>query len=66
VTGEPGGGCDDPRSIHLHWCGFCGAALAFTAVECAALQVVPPCLRCGERDWRSDVDEMTAPDYRER
>lgn len=65
VSGPPGGGCDDPRETHAHWCGFCGAKQWFGVVECRSLAIVPPCLRCGERDWRDDVDEMTMPDYRE-
>jgi len=37
----------------------------FGAAQCRQLVIVPPCPRCGERDWRSEVDELTAPDYRE-
>lgn len=29
------------------------------------LVIEPPCPRCGERDWRGEVDEITGPDYRE-
>jgi len=65
MTGQPGGGCDDPREVHLHRCGFCGARLEFATAVCRQLVIVPPCPRCGERDWRGDVDELTAPDYRE-
>jgi hypothetical protein len=65
VSGQPGAGCDDPREIHNHWCGFCGAQLAFSRIQCQSLIFVPPCARCGERDWRGDVDELTAPDHRE-
>jgi ribosomal protein L40E len=65
MSGQPGDGCDDPRNIHPHWCGFCGAELLFSAIECRSLMIVPPCRRCRSTDWRSEVDEMTAPDYRE-
>lgn len=65
MAGRPGDGCDDPREVHKHWCGFCGAALAFASVECRALIVVPRCPRCGGTDWRDDVDDLTAPNYRE-
>ena len=65
VSGRPGDGCDDPRTAHPHWCGFCGAKVFFSAVECEQLRMVPPCPRCSEKDWRNDVDELTAPDYRE-
>ncbi len=65
MAGMPGAGCDDPRDVHPHWCGFCGAKLLFSKVECGALIIVPPCLRCGEKQWRSEVDELTAPDFRE-
>ena len=65
MTGHPAWGCDDPRGIHPHWCGFCGVRLLFVAASCCQLMIVPPCPRCGERDWRSEGDELTAPDYRE-
>lgn len=65
VSGQPGAGCEDPRGIHPHWCGFCGAKLMFIAVECRQLRVVPRCPRCREIDWRSEVDELIAPDIRE-
>lgn len=65
MSGQPGAGCDDPRAIHFHWCGFCGAEVAFTSAQCRQLLIVPPCPRCRETDWRSDVDELTAPDHRE-
>ncbi len=65
MAGQPGGGCDDPRGIHPHWCGFCGAQLAFSAAECRQLRIVPPCPRCGETQWRDEIDDLTAPDYRE-
>ena len=65
MSGQPGAGCTDPREIHEHWCGFCGAKLAFTKTECRQLYVTPPCPRCGETDWRDEVDELTGPDYRE-
>lgn len=65
MSRPPGGGCDDPREIHEHWCGFCGAVRAFSSDECRQLRIVPPCMRCGEKDWRDDIDELTAPDYRE-
>lgn len=65
MSGQPGDGCDDPRSIHPHWCGFCGAKQMFAAVQCRQLVIVPPCPRCGEKQWRSEIDELTAPDYRE-
>ncbi len=66
MSGMPGAGCDDPREIHEHWCGFCGAKKAFARVECQQLVVVPPCPACGERQWKGDVDELTAPDNREQ
>lgn len=65
MSGVPGAGCDDPRNIHEHWCGFCGAKLAFSRDECRQLRFTPPCGRCGETDWRNDIDELTAPDHRE-
>lgn len=65
MSGMPGAGCDDPREIHPHWCGFCGAEVTFSALKCQSLYFVPPCPRCGKRDWRNEVDELTAPDYRE-
>jgi hypothetical protein len=58
VTGGPGAGCTDRRSVHTRWCGFCGARLAFSSSACATLQVVPPCPRCGEKDWRNECDEL--------
>lgn len=54
VSGQPGDGCTDPRSVHDHWCGFCGALVTFSALMCQRLRVPPCCPRCGERDWRSD------------
>jgi hypothetical protein len=65
VTGQPGDGCPDPRAIHPHWCGFCGAQLMFTPIQCRSLIIIPPCSRCGEKQWRNEIDELTAPDYRE-
>jgi hypothetical protein len=65
MAGQPGDGCDDPRSIHPHWCDFCGAQLEFSSLQCRQLRIVPPCPRCGEHRWRSDIDDLTAPDYRE-
>ncbi len=65
MNGTPGGGCNDPREIHPHWCGFCGAKLLFAQVACRQLRFVPPCLRCGEKQWRSEVDELVAPDFHE-
>lgn len=64
-SGQPGDGCTDPRETHLHWCGFCGAQRDFAKIECKQLRIIPPCLRCGERDWRNEIDSLTAPDYRE-
>jgi hypothetical protein len=66
TTGQPGAGCDDPRHMHNHWCGFCGAVLVFTRAQCQQLRVVPPCSRCGEQQWRNEVNEIIAPDYREQ
>lgn len=65
MAGQPGAGCTDPRGIHEHWCGFCGALKAFSRDECRQLVTVPPCPACGEFDWRDEIDELTAPDYRE-
>lgn len=65
MTGQPGDGCDDPRPFHIHWCGFCGAELIFSSLECGLLVFVPPCLRCRERQWRDEIDLLTAPDHRE-
>lgn len=65
MSKPPGGGCDDPRDVHAHWCGFCGTSLAFSRAECQQLRFVPPCPRCSEKAWRNDIDELTAPDYRE-
>lgn len=59
VSGQPGGGCDDPRKIHPHWCGFCGAELLFSATQCQRLVMVPPCDRCGKKEWRSEIDGLT-------
>lgn len=63
--GQPGAGCSDPRDSHRHHCGFCGAELAFSRAQCQQLLIVPPCPRCGERQWRSEIDELTDPDWRE-
>lgn len=65
MSGQPGDGCTDPRDVHPHWCGFCGASLLFHQIQCERLVIVPPCGRCGERQWRSEIDELTAPDFRE-
>lgn len=65
MSGQPGDGCDDPRRIHPHWCGFCGAQQMFTEIQCRSLRFVPPCPRCREKQWHNEVDELTAPDYRE-
>jgi hypothetical protein len=65
VSAQPGDGCDDPREIHPHWCGTCGAEQTFSSLECQHLVFVPPCPRCAGTDWRSETDELTAPDYRE-
>lgn len=66
MSGQPGAGCDDPRRIHQHWCGFCGAAQLFSQGQCQQLRMIPPCPRCGEKRWRGDVDEVTAPEIREQ
>lgn len=66
MSGRPGAGCDDPREVHPHWCGFCGVLLFFGRVQCVHLIIVPPCPRCDGTDWRTEVDEMTSPDYREK
>lgn len=65
MAGRPGDGCDDPREIHPHWCGRCGARQMFTSLECTQMVVVPPCPRCGDSDWRNEVDELTTPRQRE-
>lgn len=65
MTGIPGAGCRDPREIHRHWCGTCGAERAFARAECAQLAAVPRCPRCRGTDWRDEIDDLTAPDYRE-
>lgn len=65
MAGRPGDGCTDPRQIHPHWCGSCGAEQQFSAAQCAQLLIVPPCPRCQGTDWKTEVDELTAPDYRE-
>lgn len=65
MSGQPGSGCDDPRDTHSHWCGFCGAKQLFALIQCQSLRIVPRCPRCGEANWRGDVDEITAPDHRE-
>ncbi len=65
MTGQPGDGCQDGCATHPHWCGFCGAYLMFTDVQCGLLVIVPPCPRCGEKQWRNEVDELIAPDFRE-
>lgn len=56
---------DDP--IHYRWCGFCGAKQAYSPEGIASLRFpeVDKCPRCGERDWRDELDELTAPDFRE-
>ena len=59
MSGQPGGGCDDPRESHPHWCGFCGAQLLWDKVMCRALRIIPPCPRCGEKDWRDEIDSLT-------
>lgn len=65
MAGRPGDGCDDPREFHPHWCGFCGAKQMFDALDCSQLAIVPPCPRCSGTDWRDEIDELAAPDYRE-
>lgn len=65
MSGQPGDGCIDPRGIHPHWCGFCGAERLFSRIECTQLVIVPPCPRCREQQWKSEVDEIVAPDFRE-
>jgi hypothetical protein len=65
VSGRPGDGCSDPRALHDHWCGFCGAVKTFSAAERQQLIAVPQCLRCGSLDWRDEINELTAPDFRE-
>lgn len=65
MAGEPGGGCDDPRAVHKHWCKFCGALLLFSRDQCRLLVIVPPCPRCGSTSWGDEIDELTAPDFRE-
>lgn len=57
--------CTDPRELHPHWCGFCGAKLLFYIEECRTFHFTPPCPRCGEKQWRDEIDELTAPDYHE-
>jgi hypothetical protein len=37
----------------------------FSRIECEALRFVPPCPRCRSKDWRGEVDELAAPDFRE-
>lgn len=51
MSARPGDGCDDPRQIHPHWCGSCGAELLFSRAQCRQLLLVPPCPRCGELQW---------------
>ena len=65
VSGQPGNGCMDPRHRHEHWCGFCGAVRVFSIIQCRVLTVVPPCQRCGERQWRDELDPVTLPDLGE-
>jgi hypothetical protein len=38
----------------------------FARIECSRLRIVPPCPRCRSTDWRSEIDELIAPDYVER
>lgn len=52
----------DPFAL---WCGFCGAVRWFGQVQWKSLRVEPSCPRCGEKDWRDQVDEITAPDHKE-
>jgi hypothetical protein len=71
-----GGGEDDPAShpenppdlggAPYRWCGFCGAK-QYLPKKIPALRFpeVDRCPRCRERDWRDEIDEITAPDYRE-
>lgn len=65
MSGRPGDGCDDPRDTHPHWCGTCGAEVMFSRAQCQAFLIVPPCPRCCGCDWCDEVDELTAPDFRE-
>jgi hypothetical protein len=65
MSGRPGDDCGDPREVHPHWCGFCGAQLMFSRVECRQLVIVPPCPRCSCTEWRDEIDEQIARDYRE-
>ncbi|MGX1220280.1 hypothetical protein RKD42_001539 [Streptomyces ambofaciens] len=66
MAAQPGDGCDDPRPMHSHWCGICGAQRLFSSEECKLLMVTPPCPRCYGADWRSEVDALTSPDRREQ
>lgn len=59
MTGRPGDGCTNPEPAHAHWCGFCGAQLLFSPLECQSLPFVPHCPRCRETDWRTDPLEDT-------
>jgi hypothetical protein len=45
---------------------MCGARRLFSAEECGLLMTVPPCPRCDGTDWCGEVDELAAPDSRER
>lgn len=65
MTGMPGKGCTDPRHVHAHWCGFCGAEVVFSLIACQSLVIVPPCPCCGEMNWRDEIDALTGPDFRE-
>lgn len=65
MSNQPGDGCEDPREIHYHWCRFCGAVIYFSKVECYSLYEVPPCPRCDEADWGTEIDELTLPNYQE-
>lgn len=53
----PGAGCTAPVA-HRHWCGFCGAQLRFTPLQCSRLVSVPPCPRCRSLDWRDEADAL--------
>jgi hypothetical protein len=51
--------------IRYEWCGFCGAKLYYSQKQLDQRICAPPCPRCGEKDWRDEMDELTAPDQRE-
>ncbi|PPK95921.1 hypothetical protein CLV92_10515 [Kineococcus xinjiangensis] len=60
MDGQPGGGCQDPRYRHEHWCAACGTGRVFSIIRCRVVRGVPPCSECGEQRWMDEIDAFIA------